>query len=111
MPSIESEIRGPKRPHVRAPSARPPTPVRAPTESERIAREKQRLTMIRKHWNQLCGIVHIWHGSEGYDRDRWRRVSFLDAAAEAGYHRARGRAVVVTVTGHSQSGTSPSAWP
>jgi hypothetical protein len=84
---IEQGIRGPKRPRIAKSSARPPAPVPAPTESERIAKEKQRLGTIREYWNQLCGIVHIWHESDGYDRARWRQVSFLDAAAEAEYQR------------------------
>ncbi|MFG2371437.1 hypothetical protein ACGFY9_08165 [Streptomyces sp. NPDC048504] len=84
---IEREIRGPVRPRLATSSARPPAPVPAPTESERIAKEKQRLGTIRECWNQLCGIVHIWHDSDGYDRARWRQVSFLDAAAEVEYQR------------------------
>lgn len=84
---IEREIRGPMRPRLATSSARPPAPAPAPTESERIAGEKQRLTMIREYWNQLYGIVQIWRESDGYDRARWQQVSFLDAAAEAGYQR------------------------
>ncbi|MBK3566854.1 hypothetical protein [Streptomyces sp. MBT62] len=84
---IEREIRGPMRPRLAKSSARPPAPAPAPTESERIAREKQRLTMIREYWNQLHAIVQVWRDSEGYDRVRWRQVGFLDAAAEAEYRR------------------------
>jgi len=84
---IEREIRGPMRPRPAKSSARPPAPVPAPTESERIAEEKQRLSMTREYWNQLHGIVQIWRESDGYDRARWRQVSFLDAAAETEYQR------------------------
>ncbi|MFI5681737.1 hypothetical protein [Streptomyces cellulosae] len=85
--ALESEIRGSNggRPSNR--SATPPTPVASPTEDERIAKNKRRLTMIAAYWNQLCGIVHPWRESGGYDRARWRPVTFLDTAAEAEYHR------------------------
>ncbi|MFE2418008.1 hypothetical protein [Streptomyces hokutonensis] len=84
---IEREIRGPMRPRLAQSSARPPAHAPAPTESERIAKEKQRLTMTREYWNQLHGIVQIWRESDGYDQARWQLVSFLDAAAEAEYQR------------------------
>lgn len=71
------------------PSARPLTPAPASAESERIAKEKRRLGMIREYWNQLCGIVHTWRGSDGYDQARWQQATFLDASAEAEYHRYR----------------------
>ncbi|MFD7409920.1 hypothetical protein ACFV7R_46815 [Streptomyces sp. NPDC059866] len=85
--ALESEIRGPNRGRLRNRSAPPPTPVPSPTEDERIAKKKRRLTMIAEYWNQLCGIVHPWRESDGYDRARWHPVTFLDTAAEAEYHR------------------------
>lgn len=92
MLGIESEIRGPKIVRLADPSARPLAPAPAPTESERIAKEKRRLGMIREYWNQLCGIVDIWRGSDGYDLARWQQATFLDASAEAEYHRYRAEA-------------------
>ncbi|MFE3269919.1 hypothetical protein [Streptomyces sp. NPDC059215] len=82
--ALESEICGPNRGRLRNRSAPPPA---SPTEDERIAREKRRLTVIAEYWNQLCGIVYAWRESDGYDRARWHRVTFLDTAAEAEYHR------------------------
>ncbi|WP_406461081.1 hypothetical protein OH768_39515 [Streptomyces sp. NBC_01622] len=81
--------------------------------------------MIREYWNQLCGIVRVWHESEGYDPVRWRQAGFLDPAAEAEYQRyvaeaglreAEGRIAAATpLMGprpeyRGQSATRPSAW-
>ncbi|RLU83613.1 hypothetical protein CTZ27_28380 [Streptomyces griseocarneus] len=33
-------------------------------------------------WNQLCGIAACWADTDGYDRDRWRRADYYDAAKE-----------------------------
>ncbi|MEV0477465.1 hypothetical protein [Streptomyces prunicolor] len=74
------------------PSARPPAPAPAPTESERIAKEKRRLGMIREYWNQLCGIVHVRRENDGYDIARWQQATYLDASAEAEHHRYRAEA-------------------
>jgi hypothetical protein len=84
---IEAEIRDPLAGRVRAPSGRPPAPAPTPTESERIAKERLRLTRIKEYWNHLCAVVEMWRESDGYDLARWQRVSFLDAAAEAEYQR------------------------
>ncbi|MGW4198439.1 hypothetical protein [Streptomyces sp. NPDC005004] len=85
--ALVSEILGPPRGRCRDRSAPALAPSPPPTEDERLAKEKRRLTMIAEYWNQLCGIVRPWRESDGYDRARWHRVTFLDAAAEAEYHR------------------------
>jgi hypothetical protein len=85
--AIESEIRGPCKGRYRNRSTPPPDPGPSPTVDERITEKKRRLTMIAEYWNQLCGIVHPWRESDGYDRARWHRVAFLDAAAEAEYRQ------------------------
>lgn len=85
--ALDAQILGPPRGRIRNRPAAPPAASTTLTTDEWLAAEKQRLTVITECWNQLCGILHPWRECDGYDRARWHRVTFLDAAAEAEYHR------------------------
>ncbi|CAM5593600.1 hypothetical protein [Streptomyces abikoensis] len=46
----------------------------------------------RRHWNRLHQVADRWEDADGYDRARWRRVDYTDAADEqeaADYRRKR----------------------
>ncbi|MDT0319291.1 hypothetical protein [Streptomyces millisiae] len=85
--ALESEILGAARVLGRGRSASLPGPCPSPAEDERHSQRKLRLTRIQGYWNQLCGIVHPWCESEGYDHARWHKVTFRDMAEEAEYRR------------------------
>ncbi|MFJ6485237.1 MULTISPECIES: hypothetical protein [unclassified Streptomyces] len=81
---------------IRAPFWRPYRTRRGPTtvlvwapppEAVLSARDEWRLDKIRENWNALCDGLQVWRDCEGYDPERWHKVDFHDAAAEAEYER------------------------